>query len=664
MLTHYLFIFEKTIKKMIVAFIRLFLYILFAVKKMGKRALRNGKNLLNLQATAGEVSQGLFSLANICSDHNLDIQKKILNNARDKMLSPYFTIGVMGEFKRGKSSIINALIGKEVLPADSVPTSASLNYICYGEKPKATIQLKNGMEDEISIDELASYVTKLTKESAEKAKELKEATVFYPCSFCKNNVRLLDTPGLNDDEAMTEVSKNALHSVDAIIMVFSPDSPISSSEIAFIKDLLLSGEIGRIIFTINKIDNIRENDREKLISATRDRIQSLIADLCQESEEKKEQISRIISDIPLFAISAAEALEGKQKQDEDMIKNSNIAQLEKYLYSVISNERKTIKILTAADCLISAGLTLSKKIKDILKQIEKEKKNIIKKGERVAKIIDKSEFECRNEIILFKKIGDVFFEKESKKVNKFYDSIKYKLSLYIRSLNITYHDIDDSDAIEKTYKRLSRKIQDEIRNQYQNMYNSSLVDLYEIAETILSKEDFKQFKALDIFEYDPDVIDKIPAIQNVDPYSDQETVNNIWKGIVSIGLGALFNPAVGIVSAVGLLHKSDSDKDKKIEEIKQTLENKTGDVLHELYLNDNVEKLLGTISDTLDAISDVDAYQDIFEKLTRRREFVSSYVGNKTKQLDAKTDAFKDTLQKISSSIKSGKKNGKKFIGR
>ena len=91
-----------------------------------------------------------------------------------------FRVAVVGEFKRGKSSFINALLGREILPVDALPTTATLNRITYGALPRAYLRYKDEKVEEVEIGELSRYVTKLTQESEDAASRIEEAVVEYP----------------------------------------------------------------------------------------------------------------------------------------------------------------------------------------------------------------------------------------------------------------------------------------------------------------------------------------------------------------------------------------------------------------------------------------------------------------------------------------------------
>ena len=96
----------------------------------------------------------------------LDFDPVLLNSIQDckeLIKNKRYRVAVMGEFKRGKSSLINALLGAKILPADATPTTATINRITYGPDPKAVIIFRDGQKKEIPTDQLTDYVTKITE---------------------------------------------------------------------------------------------------------------------------------------------------------------------------------------------------------------------------------------------------------------------------------------------------------------------------------------------------------------------------------------------------------------------------------------------------------------------------------------------------------------------
>lgn len=125
---------------------------------------------------------------------------QLIDKVISRMEKDSFSIAVVGEFKRGKSTFINALLGEEILPAEVLPTTATLNRVTSSSKPFVKIIFEDDEEREIDINRLVSFVTKLTPESEAVAATVKEAVIYYPVKYCRDHVEIIDTPGLSDDE--------------------------------------------------------------------------------------------------------------------------------------------------------------------------------------------------------------------------------------------------------------------------------------------------------------------------------------------------------------------------------------------------------------------------------------------------------------------------------
>jgi predicted GTPase len=228
-----------------------------------------------------------------------------------------FRVAVVGEFKRGKSTLINALLGQEILPADILPCSATLNRVTYALTPRVELVYKPDASgkrriEQIAPEDLAQHVTKLNPLSEQRAANIEEAIVYHPVKYCRDKADIIDTPGLNDDEAMTRVTLEELPRVDAAIFVILAQSPFSGFEADFL-NRLLTHDLARVIFVVNRIDEIRrEPDRERIINVVRDRIVKALharaADLHGAGTPEAQALIEKAGTPRVFGLSAAEAL--------------------------------------------------------------------------------------------------------------------------------------------------------------------------------------------------------------------------------------------------------------------------------------------------------------------------------------------------------------------
>lgn len=283
-----------------------------------------------------------------------------IDDVLERVQSNSFSVAVVGEFKRGKSTFINALLGKDILPSDILPCSATLNRVTYGVAPRVQIVYRDGREEEITTEQLADYVTKLTPESEEKAVHIKEAVVHYPVFYCQNNVDIIDTPGLNDDASMTEVTLSVLPHVDAAIMVVMAQAPFAESEQKFLQTKLLTNDLGRIIFVVTGIDRYNNpEDVDKGIKYIKDRIRKFVMQRAKDQygEDSPEYAvyDKKIGIPKVFGLSAYQALKAKQTGDGELLAKSRFLEFEAALENFLTHERGSAFLQVPINRLIASG---------------------------------------------------------------------------------------------------------------------------------------------------------------------------------------------------------------------------------------------------------------------------------------------------------------------
>lgn len=295
-----------------------------------------------------EVNTALTQMGRLCEQLELEDSQKAIQVSRHKLTSHKFSVGIMGEFKRGKSTVINALLGREIMPADILPATATMNRVTYDLNPHAQVIKNDGSVLEIPVDEISDYVTKINDENAKRAEMVDEAIVYYPCQFCQNGVDIVDTPGLNDDERMDKISEEIVPKLDAVIMVIVPGAPFSKSEAEFVRNKLMGSDLGRLLFLVNKIDTIRPNQRERAVVSIKDRIQTTVLDKMSEiyGEDSTEyaDAKAKIGNVRIFPISAADALDARLEGDDELLKESGIIEFEDALKYMLTTERGALEL--------------------------------------------------------------------------------------------------------------------------------------------------------------------------------------------------------------------------------------------------------------------------------------------------------------------------------
>lgn len=113
-----------------------------------------------------------------------------------------FHLAVLGQFKRGKSTLLNALAGEPILPVGVVPLTAAPTFIQYGETPKVSVKYQDGRKaDEFtgaSTTERSAYLARFVTEKGNPQNRVgvAEVEVFLPAPILAGGVVLIDTPGI------------------------------------------------------------------------------------------------------------------------------------------------------------------------------------------------------------------------------------------------------------------------------------------------------------------------------------------------------------------------------------------------------------------------------------------------------------------------------------
>jgi small GTP-binding protein len=180
----------------------------------------------------------------------------------ERLAGGRFHVAVLGEFKRGKSTLINALLGRDLLPTGVLPLTAVSTEVRYGSEG-ATVILLDGRPHHIELDELADYVTE--PGNPENMREVAHVEACARVPLLETGVVLVDTPGTGSVYAHnTEAGRAALLEADGAILVLSADAPMSERE----RELLhaLSERRARTFVVVNRADHLERDDLEAVRS--------------------------------------------------------------------------------------------------------------------------------------------------------------------------------------------------------------------------------------------------------------------------------------------------------------------------------------------------------------------------------------------------------------
>jgi len=242
-----------------------------------------------LTSTGGSRLEAVGRLATEAGAAHLATEARTLS---DRVRDGLFYVACVGQFKRGKSTLLNALVGLPVLPVGVVPVTAVVTVVRYGERLSARVRFAAGGWQEIATSELARYVTE--DQNPENRAGVAAVEVFVPSELLATGMCLVDTPGIGSVfVGNTEATRSFVPHVDAALVVLGADPPISADELALVQGI--AKQCGELLFVFNKADKLTQKDLEDADKFTR--------------RVLKERAN--VDGLRLFDVSATERLAGQ-----------------------------------------------------------------------------------------------------------------------------------------------------------------------------------------------------------------------------------------------------------------------------------------------------------------------------------------------------------------
>lgn len=255
------------------------------------------KNLLELLGKAAGIARELGFSALIHSAGELE----------RRILAERFSVAVLGEIKRGKSTLINALLGEDVLPRAALVCTAALCLIRHAETPVAIIHDRDGGTKDVDPRTLKDWVTR--KNPA--ALNVDHVEIGWPLPLLRDGVVIIDTPGVNDtDEVRRRLTEEFIPRADGVIFVLNAGQPLSDSEVRFLKNGVLKHHIRKCWFVVNGVDRIPDEGQRR-----------------EAVEYCRRNLAEIHPDIRLWGVSAKPALEARRNGDTAAWNGSGVADL-------------------------------------------------------------------------------------------------------------------------------------------------------------------------------------------------------------------------------------------------------------------------------------------------------------------------------------------------
>ena|GEM_PF-317820 len=247
-----------------------------------------------------KLEEDLIKLIDSAKDTLLDDSQKPSIYLKDEINKLHIRskepmkVAITGQFSSGKSTFLNALLSKSILPTGITPVTSKVNYIRYGEETKLQIRYKDGREEYHSVENIKRFT-----DQRERVEEIDFLTLFSPLELLKDII-FVDTPGLNSQsDSDTETTSRVLKEVDGIIWLTLIDNAGKRSEEKTLESFLDAYQ-SKSLCVLNQKDKFDSVD-----------------EINESLNYVKTKFEKYFSEV--VAISAKQALEARSKNEASLI---------------------------------------------------------------------------------------------------------------------------------------------------------------------------------------------------------------------------------------------------------------------------------------------------------------------------------------------------------
>ncbi len=370
-----------------------------------------------------------------------------LTQTNDYLNNQKFSIGITGVMNAGKSTMLNALMGKEILGSAVVPETANLTVVKHNTHEKAKVFYWNTQEwnkietaalelesmrdyvnetiatfgdelnsyiqkesrfDEVDINDLSLYTS--AEAEGKRCNLVKYVELGSNLDFLSDGIEIVDTPGLDDPVIQREeITKEYISQCDMMLHLMNVSQSATLKDVEFIIDALLYQNISKLLVVITRADTVSKEQLEEVITYTKSSIEKQL-----KAQNKDSQLDYILKTIKFIPISGKMALLHRTGREEEALEagftleDTGILEIENYLNETLfgsSSQKGEIIIQSAKTQLLK---TLEKKNLSLnyeLKLLSKSKEELeleLKEFEK-KKIVNKRIFDAMNEDIIYYK---------------------------------------------------------------------------------------------------------------------------------------------------------------------------------------------------------------------------------------------------------------------
>jgi predicted GTPase len=411
------------------------------------------------------------------------LQERLVQT-KERLYNQRFSIGITGVMNAGKSTMLNALLGQEVLGTSVVPETANLTLIKYAKEPYAVVNFWNqkewhkieegaqslksleafiqesnahfgadldryvtleGRSETIDVNRLANYTS--AKHSDKKCNLVKSVELFTDLKFVQEGVQIVDTPGLDDPVVQREeITLEYLSECDLMIHLMNAAQAATQKDVDFIIDALLYRNVAQLLVVITRIDTIKAKELEEVITYTKRSIEARLKE-----QNKGTKLDEVIAKIVFIPIAGKLALLHKLGRESEALalgydlEKTGLPLVEHYLEEVLFGEKSQ-----KAALIISANRKeLESVIEASLEAFEHEKRLLGISQEEIEQAYAKHQREKEDMVVFLEQIKQALSQSQS------------EMKLYFTTLHkFAYQSLDKLQAV------LKRRILDDVTYEF------------------------------------------------------------------------------------------------------------------------------------------------------------------------------------------------------
>lgn len=272
-----------------------------------------------------------------------DLEKRLVLT-RKRLSDPAFHVFVIGEFKQGKSSLVNALLNAPICPVDDDIATAVPTAIRYGDPPSAAVLFDSGGDGEaerepereqIPVDQVARYVTEASDAAEER--RIQSVEVSLPRKLLSDGLVIVDTPGVGGlGSAHSAATVGALPMADAVVFVSDASQEFSGPELEFLQTALQM--CPNVVCVMTKIDFYPAWRKIRDINL--------------------EHLERHGIDAEILCVSSALRIHALRTNDRELNRESGFPALANYLQNKIAADAERLSVRAAANDVVAVATML------------------------------------------------------------------------------------------------------------------------------------------------------------------------------------------------------------------------------------------------------------------------------------------------------------------